>query len=149
MEFLLYVDGGGTPTSPCYFSYKAFMAKDSKRRMLKQLKDASVSRFWLTNIPYERIPEGCSFYNNHKQMTNNVAEYAALYYGLDQFYRLYGNVMLTVFQDSQLVVNQVNGIFTCNSEHLSHWLKAVNNLKLSLTKLEWVPRDFMVNVLGH
>ena len=134
----LFVDGGGTPTVPTYFSYKCL--DDSKIEM---------NRFYLTNLCSDLLPDNCSIYDHRRLSTNNIAEYAACWYGLSRFKEYYDGRQVTIFQDSQLVVNQVKGEWDCKQEHLQPWLKAIRNIWWDKVEIQWVPRQEVVAILGH
>lgn len=133
----LFVDGGGTATVPTYFSYKCVEGR------------LSMDRFLLKNLAPDLLPAGCSVYDNRGLSTNNLAEWAALYYGLRAFRQRFEYSPVLVYQDSQLVVRQVTGEYRCKKEHLQSWLRAVKMLWTPNTQIEWVPRKQIVEVLGH
>ena len=74
-------------------------------------------------------------------MTNNLAEYHALLHGLAYLYKnkITGAEIKT---DSQLVVQQVNGAWKCNKEHLRLLRDRCQKARdLVQAKLEWIPRE--------
>lgn len=93
-------------------------------------------------------PAGCgaSIQNKNKEIykiskyigdtTNNVAEYNALYYGLEIAVEN-GLTELIVFGDSLLVINQVNGIWRCKNEKLRIILNKINLLKEKFDSIEF------------
>jgi ribonuclease HI len=74
--------------------------------------------------------------------TNNVAEYTALVELLKSLMSR-GERSIHVRSDSQLMVNQVNGNYTCYSEKLQPLLAEVNALVKKFFKfnIEWIPRE--------
>jgi len=74
--------------------------------------------------------------------THNVAEYRALIAGLE-LARGHGIQRIRVFMDSELVVDQVNGVAAVKKAHLSELHAVASNL-ISMFKsirLSWVPRE--------
>jgi ribonuclease HI len=142
MKFTLYVDGGGTPEVPTYFSYQA-------RQNNKPIPSIQVSRFYLKNLSPDLLPDDCSIVDNRGLSTSNIAEYSALYFSILRFKEFYDWSSVTVYQDSQLIVNQVNGSYRCRKDHLKPWLKAVRNIWWPTIELKWVRREKIVEVLGH
>lgn len=74
-------------------------------------------------------------------MTNNLAEYSALLHALGYLYR---NQIkdATIKTDSQLVVQQVNGNWKCNKEHLRELRdRCRKGMTLTNATLTWVPRE--------
>ncbi len=74
--------------------------------------------------------------------TNNIAEYTGLIVGLEKALELdYRQVY--VFGDSQLVVNQVNGIFRVNHSHLRVLRDQAVKLLLQFDSciISWIPRE--------
>ena len=79
-------------------------------------------------------------------LTNNQAEWLALYSLLVDLPR-YSSV--TVYSDSQLVVNQWSGEFKCKNEELlriKNACKRVASLKKLKIDLKWIPRE--KNIFG-
>ncbi len=145
-EHKLWVDGGGTPTVTCYFSYLDNSGKVYAHRVL-----LCEVRYFLLDIEQERwrIYEELPIVDHRNLETNNLAEYAALYCGLLNFKEVYGCVPVTVYHDSELVVRQVNGIYECRKPHLQKWNKAVLTLKWEGVNLVHIGRKEIVKVLGH
>jgi ribonuclease HI len=73
--------------------------------------------------------------------THNVAEYQALIEGL-KLARNYGIQRIRVYMDSELVVDQVNGVSAVRQEHLSELHKAASSLVAQFVsiRVSWVPR---------
>ena len=148
----LFVDGGGTPTAPCYFSYlcpQSVTKVSTKWGKSMSVTAVTMERFPFSNLSAELLPEGCSLVDGKGDSTNNIAEYAALYYGLERFKDRLGAEEVTVYSDSQLVVNQVLGKFKCDAEHLLSWRNAILSMWWIGLDLEWVEREKIVAVLGH
>jgi len=148
----LFVDGGGTPTSPCYFSYlcpQSVTKLPTKAGKSMSWTAVTMERFPFSNLSAELLPEGCSLVDGKDNSTNNIAEYAALYYGLRRFKDRLGSEGVTVYSDSQLVVNQVLGKFKCDAEHLLPWRNAVLGLWWIEIDLVWTEREKIEAVLGH
>lgn len=74
--------------------------------------------------------------------SNNAAKYEALIAGLKTTPSL-GVCYLRVKEDSQLVINQVNGRCTCNKAHLAAYLTKVKKIELSFDAIEfkYIPRE--------
>jgi hypothetical protein len=147
LTFTLYVDGGGTTEVPCYFSYKCLETEQQYKG--SSYNPIQMERFYLVNLSYELLPKGCSIFNADGKMTNNIAEICALTFGLLRFKRDYDYHPVTIFHDSQLIVNFVKGNWQCKAEHLLPWIKAVQALWWPKIDYRWVPRKEIVKVLGH
>lgn len=82
---------------------------------------------------------GCD--GKHPDITNNVMEYKALIKALTWLNESdIGNIV--VRGDSQLVVQQVNGVWACNSPHLKPLRQQAAELVAGLgVRLQWVPRE--------
>ena len=148
----LFVDGGGTPTSPCYFSYLCPQSKTklpTKKGKSMSWTAVKMERFPFSNLSPELLPEGCSLVDGKGDGTNNIAEYAALYYGLGRFKEQLGTEEVTVYSDSKLVVNQVLAKSKCEAEHLLPWRNAVLGLWWVGIELKWVEREKIEAILGH
>lgn len=74
--------------------------------------------------------------------TNNAAEYAGLIVGLEKALEL-NYRQVHVFGDSQLVVNQVNGIYRVNHCHLQELRDQALKLKKQFDSciITWIPRE--------
>lgn len=116
IDAIIYFDGGsrGNPG----FAAGAAIIKDSKGNII-----AEVTEF----IEYA---------------TNNQAEYKGLLLGLQKAIELKLN-SVKVFGDSKLVVNQVNGIWDCNKEHLLPLIDTLHKLKqqFKLCLIQYIPRE--------
>lgn len=69
--------------------------------------------------------------------TNNYAEYEALKHGLKSALG-FGYRRLSVYGDSILVINQVTGVWQCNSTKLAPILKWINELKSDFEEIEFL-----------
>jgi len=74
--------------------------------------------------------------------SNNAGEYEELIAGLKTTLSL-GVCYLRVKEDSQLVINQVNGRCACNKAHLAAYLMKVKKIELSFDAIEfkYIPRE--------
>lgn len=76
--------------------------------------------------------------------TNNVAEYYALGHGLRWLVDAGKTATpLIVYGDSQLVVNQVLGLWECRAAHLQKLLKRCLELftRFDVREIKWIPRE--------
>ena len=74
--------------------------------------------------------------------THNAAEYRALIEGL-KLARDYGVQRIRVYMDSELVVDQVNGVSAVRKEHLRELHKVASSLvALFDIRISWVPREW-------
>lgn len=76
-------------------------------------------------------------------VTNSVAEYRALIEGLE-LAQLHGIKRIRVFVDSELVVDQVNGVSRVRAEHLKPWHNEALVLfnQFPNWRISWVPRKW-------
>jgi ribonuclease HI len=74
--------------------------------------------------------------------THNVAEYQALIEGL-KLAREYGVQRIRVYMDSELVVDQLNGVSAVRQAHLSELYKEARGLvdQFKSFRISWVPRE--------
>ena len=74
--------------------------------------------------------------------THNVAEYHALIEGL-KLARVYGIQHVRVYMDSEIVVDQVNGVSAVRTAHLSELHKQARGLvaQFKSFRISWVPRE--------
>ena len=74
--------------------------------------------------------------------THNVAEYRALIQGL-KLARDHGIERVRVFMDSELVVDQVNGVSAVRQAHLMELHEVACSLSAEFTsiRISWVPRE--------
>lgn len=147
---ILHVDGGGTPEVPCYFSYYCdYKTTVRQKRQFFSYYPISISRFPFKHLGENLLPNNCSTTDDRGKGTNNLAEYAALYYGIQRFKEVLGCQPIEVFSDSLLIVNQVLGHWQCRKSHLQPWLHAVLDIWWSGIDLKWVAREEIERVLGH
>ena len=78
--------------------------------------------------------------------TNNELEYLALLYALDYFKNRHSNDNVTIYSDSKLVVNQINGDWRITTEHLQPLYNKCIKKMTDNIKIKWVRRD--VNLAG-
>ena len=86
--------------------------------------------------------------------SSNDSEYLSLIYSIQGmvFNARYQSVFpgTIIFMDSKLVVNQVNGIWRVNAQHLiPHVLVCKRLIKDYQLELKWIPRKVVFEVLGH
>jgi ribonuclease HI len=74
--------------------------------------------------------------------THNVAEYQALIEGLE-LAREYGVQRIRVYMDSELVVDQVNGVSAVRQAHLKKLCEEARSLlaQFKSFRISWVPRE--------
>ena len=74
--------------------------------------------------------------------THNVAEYQALIGGLE-LAREYGVQRIRVYMDSELVVDQVNGVSAVRQAHLKELYEEARSLvaQFKSFRISWVPRE--------
>lgn len=76
-------------------------------------------------------------YTTPQKKTNNEMEYIALILGLENCSQ--GS---TIYSDSQLVVNQVKGLYAVRSQNLMGFhSKACKLVDLKRASVQWVPRE--------
>lgn len=79
--------------------------------------------------------------------TNNEAEYATL---ISLLMNLPSNSRPTIFMDSKLVVQQLQGNWKVRANNLKPWFELCErHLKRTKATLRWVPRDVIVQKVGH
>ena len=74
--------------------------------------------------------------------THNVAEYRALIEGL-MLARAHGIERIRVYTDSELVVDQVNGVSAVRQAHLTELHEVASSLRAQFQsiRISWVPRE--------
>lgn len=87
----------------------------------------------------------CGFHKERKGNTNNLAEYLALYHLLRHLEDKV-NVIVNIYGDSKLVVNQVNGHWKIKEgSYVSTAIKTkelFDKIKQNIDiKLKWIPRE--------
>lgn len=145
--YTLYVDGGGTKEVPTYFSYKCIETEQQSKWGI--INPIQMQKFYLVNLSYELLPRDCSIFNLEGYQTNNIAEVAALYYGLRRFKQSYDYHSLTIYHDSQIIQRAVLGLNETRAEHLVPWVHAVRSLWWPAINYVWVDRKQIVEILGH
>lgn len=89
---------------------------------------------------------GKEYWANHffvgEHFTNNHAEYAGLIMGLQQAHE-FDITRLYVEGDSQLVINQMKGVYKCRSENLLELYERAKDLASSFEEIEfaYIPRE--------
>ncbi len=81
--------------------------------------------------------------------TNNEAEYQALIHLLIYLARMNTHEHITIYSDSSLVVNQVNGNWKINKHNLQLLYNIVDSIIGIDYDLVWVSREEIVKELGH
>ena len=108
---------------------------------------------WILKKDGKELKSGHGVIGSGEGMTNNVAEYSGLIYGLEEFLKLNLQEKLLIKGDSNMVINMISGKWGWNKkkskwqphEKLPH-LKELLNQALSLVKkieyeVEWIPRE--------
>ena len=120
MKLTLFCDGACSPTNPGGYACWA----------------------WLALTQGVAIAQGYGCLGHGAGQTNNVSEYEAVLRAMRWAYRWMRDAEITIQTDSQLVVNQVNGKWDCNAEHLQPLCeKARKGLKLLGAQIIWIPRE--------
>ena len=73
--------------------------------------------------------------------TNNEMEYLALLYALDYINNRYKKDNVTIYSDSKLMVNQINGDWQVTTEHLQPLYDKCIKRMTDKIKIKWVGRD--------
>lgn len=121
-KLFLYCDGAIEPRNPGGHAVGGWV-----------LKDENDSLICVGNIDCGESPE----------MTNNIAEYAAVLSGLRDGIEGLEDYEIIVRTDSKLVVEQLNKRWKCHSEHLRPYRDKILNLMKSIgnVSIEWIPRE--------
>ena len=69
--------------------------------------------------------------------TNNIAEWAGLYYALEYLDSIAWSYPVEIIGDSQLVIKQLTGLWAVKKPHLQQWHKKVAEL---ICKWQWSAR---------
>jgi len=74
--------------------------------------------------------------------TNNQSEYSAVIFGMEEALKLEIE-QISIFGDSQIVINQINGIYKIKSDKLMDLHKEANKLKIQFKYIDFnhVPRE--------
>lgn len=81
---------------------------------------------------------------NHKDPSNNVAEYGACIKALEKLREMnLLNEPIVMHSDSQLLIKQLRGIYDVNAPRIVPLYKQVKNIARSFRKIEftWIPRE--------
>jgi len=106
-KFTLYVDGGGTPTVPTYFSFRCLETEIKNQWGI--INPIQMERFYLFNLASELLPKNCYVVDDRGLSSNNIAEFASLFYGVLAFKKFYNYQPVTIYHDSEFVVKSVLG----------------------------------------
>lgn len=88
------------------------------------------------------IKKGCRVIGEGKGMTNNVAEYSALKRAVEWINEQNINDELLIKGDSQLVINQIQGIWEIKSETSQRFVPQIKRLlKGKKVRFMWIPRE--------
>lgn len=82
-----------------------------------------------------------------KNPTNNELEYLALLYALGYVRDKYKHRQVTIYSDSMLIVNQMNGKWRVTTPNLILLHDKCSRMITNKIKLKWVSRKF--NLAGH
>ena len=80
--------------------------------------------------------------NHSKPPTNNELEYLALHYGILYANNNYSNNIVTIYSDSMLVVNQMNGKWRVTTESLRPLFDKCQKIMTDKIKIKWISRKF-------
>ena len=73
--------------------------------------------------------------------TNNEMEYLALLYALDYVNNRHKKDYITIYSDSKLMVNQINGDWQVTTDHLQPLYDKCIKRMTDKIKIKWVRRD--------
>ena len=73
--------------------------------------------------------------------TNNEMEYLALLYALDYVNNRHKKDNITIYSDSKLMVNQINGDWQVTTDHLQPLYDKCTKKMTDKIKIKWVGRD--------
>jgi len=99
--------------------------------------------------------EGVDFYLARMKFesisSSNESEYQTLISLLEWVVDNYDEVNLTIYSDSKLMCNQLNGLWEVRSKSLTPFYQTAVVLlnEIQEWKLEWQPRSVLVKQLGH
>lgn len=83
----------------------------------------------------------------YSELTNNELEYLAVIYALEYSKNHYEGKELTIYSDSQLIVNHISGKYKCNPDNLKRLLERTKNKMRDEVIVKWIPRE--KNLAGH
>ena len=98
---------------------------------------------WLINVNNKEIKNKAEMKQKYGN-TNNIAEYTALKMGLQEYVKKGGKGPLQIYGDSNLVINQMKGIWSIYNPSLGRLHDEIENFitKNNLNvEFKWVPRD--------
>lgn len=97
---------------------------------------------WVANGEQgEELAKDSGCVGSGEGITNNVAEYQAVIRALMWAYRR-KKFHVRILTDSQLVVNQINGLWSCNAVTLRPLLDRVRRAQSHFdATFEWIPRE--------
>ena len=100
---------------------------------------------WIDDDGEQFRETGSRVWHPKSSNTNNLAEWRALYFGLYALSEIIDHTrMLTLYGDSQLVVNQFNGDWQCRKTYLASWRDGCTDIAGSLSGIVqavWIPRE--------
>jgi ribonuclease HI len=127
------------PESKCFLlNTDAGYAVNGRRSAGDPLPHAAIGALLRTRrlVPVAQISKKIG------RATHNVAEYRALIEGL-KLAREHGVRRLRVYMDSELVVDQMNGVSAVRKAHLSELHEEATSLRAQFDniRISWVPRE--------
>lgn len=123
MTIQVWCDGSIRPPNPGGTGYGGWVAKDADGQVIHEQSVAL---------------------GTHPKMSNNVAEYGAVWDALTFLRKEHDGEKITIFTDSMIVVRQLQGDWNCHAVHLQRIYCTVNSLAKSFTicpQFAWVPRE--------
>jgi len=89
----------------------------------------------------KKVKSGCGVIGSGAGMTNNVAEYSALKHAAEWVSQNSVDDEIEIKGDSQLVINQMNGIWQIKSETSKKFVPEIHRLLDGRTmRFIWIPR---------
>lgn len=140
IEVEIYADGGHEKNGS-YGSFVVFRLEFAGKSWVSRIRWLEISR--------ASLPE---------ETTSNEAEYRIHILAVWSLFKALGenpeaaeNYAVTIFSDSQLLVNQLNGEWKVRAANLAPLRDDLLSLLLVFGewKAEWVPRERMVALFGH
>ena len=77
-----------------------------------------------------------------EKLTNNELEYLAVLYALDYINNRHKKDNVTIYSDSKLIVNQINGEWRITTERLQPLYDKCMKRMTDKIKIKWIRRDF-------
>lgn len=128
---IAYCDGG-------FISYKKGTKRENEKYAYGSFYIQTTNTTLLKRLTYDDV------------FTNNEAEYRTLIELLKELNKTYKTENVLIYSDSLLMVNQVNGVWSINSENLVPFIKEVFNLfDFNRYKLVWTSRKTIQKILNH